>query len=265
MSNWQGIAFNQVPDSENQIHGDEVAKRFGFKGGLVPGVTVSAYLLHPVTELFGKAYLERGLSNCRVNSPLYDEEKFEVEITDLGDSHCHTCLKREKDEFLAVAEVKIPETAPAPPLFRGDAISSKPVGLAATRENMEGLMRTGCYAFKYHWDEDHAMSSYLRDRSEMANLYAVDGFANPSYILGVSNWVLASNIAMNPWVHLETRAQNFAALPSGTAIIGEMLVKDVFEKKGHQFVDSEINVFDTDSHQCFSAIKLRAIYRLRGA
>ena len=32
-----------------------------------------------------------------------------------------------------------------------------------------------------------------------------------------------------------------------------------------KFVDSEINVFDTDSHQCFSAIKLRAIYRFRGA
>ena len=43
--NWQGIAFNQVPNSTNQIHGDEMPQRFGFKGGLVPGVTVSA----PVT------------------------------------------------------------------------------------------------------------------------------------------------------------------------------------------------------------------------
>ena len=39
---WRGIAFNQVPNSTNQIHGDEMAERFGFRGGLVPGVTLSA-------------------------------------------------------------------------------------------------------------------------------------------------------------------------------------------------------------------------------
>jgi len=38
-------AYNPVPESENRIHSDEIAQRFGFQGGLVPGVVVSAYLL----------------------------------------------------------------------------------------------------------------------------------------------------------------------------------------------------------------------------
>ena len=46
-ASYQGVAFNEVPESESQIHGDDVAARFGFEGGLVPGVTVSAYLAHP--------------------------------------------------------------------------------------------------------------------------------------------------------------------------------------------------------------------------
>ena len=50
MNSWQATALNTAPDSENQIHSDELAKEYGFKGGLVPGVTVSAYLLHPVIE-----------------------------------------------------------------------------------------------------------------------------------------------------------------------------------------------------------------------
>ena len=42
MKSWQATALNTAPDSENQIHSDEMAKEYGFKGGLVPGVTVSA-------------------------------------------------------------------------------------------------------------------------------------------------------------------------------------------------------------------------------
>ena len=39
-------AFNTAKLSENKMHDDTVAKRFGFSGGLVPGVDVMAYMMH---------------------------------------------------------------------------------------------------------------------------------------------------------------------------------------------------------------------------
>jgi hypothetical protein len=39
-------AFNTAHDSENKIHDDATARRFGFGGGLVPGVDVYAYMTH---------------------------------------------------------------------------------------------------------------------------------------------------------------------------------------------------------------------------
>ena len=39
-------AFNTAKASENKIHDDAVARRFGFRGGLVPGVDVYAYMTH---------------------------------------------------------------------------------------------------------------------------------------------------------------------------------------------------------------------------
>src|SRR5262249_22652530 len=52
-------AFNASKESENKIHDDAVARRFGFKGGLVPGVDVYAYMTHlPVTR-WGRGWLER--------------------------------------------------------------------------------------------------------------------------------------------------------------------------------------------------------------
>ena len=38
MKTWAAEALNTAPDSKNEIHGDKLAKEFGFKGGLVPGV-----------------------------------------------------------------------------------------------------------------------------------------------------------------------------------------------------------------------------------
>jgi hypothetical protein len=39
-------AFNTAKASENKIHDDATAQRFGFKGGFVGGVNVYAYMSH---------------------------------------------------------------------------------------------------------------------------------------------------------------------------------------------------------------------------
>ena len=44
-------AYNTSKHSENKMHDDTVAKRYGFVGGLVPGVDVMAYMMHlPVAQ-----------------------------------------------------------------------------------------------------------------------------------------------------------------------------------------------------------------------
>ena len=265
IDNWNGVAFNQVPNSRNEIHGDKVAKDYGFKGGLVPGVTVSAYLLHPAAVSFGLDYLEQGFAHIRVNSPLYDEETFERQIQDQHEQGYSACLVREDGTLSATAEVRIETIRAEPPRPRGDKAGDKEATLIpATRENMQTLQATGCKSFTYRWNAEHDMSTYLSDRSSMADVFSRDGYANPSFVLGISNWVLAANAHMNPWVHMETRSQNYAAIPQGTKVLGEMQITDLFEKKGHEFVDSTINLFGAAAGKCFSSIQLRAIYRLRG-
>ena len=57
-------AYNTAKQSENKIHDDAVARRFGFSGGLVPGVDVMAYMMHiPVAKwgrAFSRARIDRG-------------------------------------------------------------------------------------------------------------------------------------------------------------------------------------------------------------
>src|SRR5437763_11263203 len=65
-------AFNGAAASENKIHDDTVAQRFGFKGALVPGVAVFAYMAHVPVAHFGRAWLECGQAECRFLKPVYD-------------------------------------------------------------------------------------------------------------------------------------------------------------------------------------------------
>ena len=58
-------AFNISASSENKIHDDNIAKRFGFQGGLVPGVEVYAYMTNPIIQFFGYQWLEIGSMECK--------------------------------------------------------------------------------------------------------------------------------------------------------------------------------------------------------
>jgi len=76
-------AVNTSSDSENKIHDDATARRYGFAGGLVPGVTVYAYLTQPLVAGLGRAWLQRGTAAVKFVKPVLDGEEVHVtgEIT----------------------------------------------------------------------------------------------------------------------------------------------------------------------------------------
>lgn len=88
-------------------------------------------------------------------------------------------------------------------------------------------------------------------------------FANASYMLGLTNWVLAGNAYMNPWIHLQTESQFYAVVEDNTDLIVECAIESLYNKKGHEFVDINVNVFIKDTSKCAMSAKLRAIYKLR--
>ena len=120
MKTWSATALNTAPDSENRIHSDELAQEYGFEGGLVPGVTISAYLVHPLVELWGKDWLDKGYANCRITSPLYDEELFDVKTDMIDSTRANTTLVRGNGIVSANAEVALTEALPPAPRLRKD-------------------------------------------------------------------------------------------------------------------------------------------------
>jgi len=273
-SSWQGEAFNEVPESENLIHGDEIAKRHGFTGGLVPGVTVSAYLMHPAVEAWGMDWLTRGQAKAVVKQPLYDAERFDVEVKPDPDpdpnsraDRYEATLYNGSGKLCAQGTASLPAVAPEPPAFRGDPKRTRGMERpTASREVFERLREQGLMAVRSRWSHDSELTSYTRDPSHMAGpCRPANGYAaSPAYVLGMTNWALAANVFMPAWLHLQTEHQNFAPIPLGSELITELAVADLFERKGHEFVDVELSTFMTDETPVASC-RLRAIYRLRGS
>jgi len=265
---WQAEAYNQVPESENRIHSDEVARSYGFRGGLVPGVTVTAYLCHPAVEAWGVDWLERGHARAVVSTPLYDRTRFRVEINDATASAYDAVLTDEDGTRCATGRVELPENVPAAPAMRGDPrIGEGFQRPSASREVMEELRERGLHALRASWNAAAEITGYLRNASEMPKLLRSDGggYANTAFILGLTNWALAGNVRMEAWLHLQTESQNHRPIPRNSELVVESAIADLFEKKGHEFVDVDVAAYLLDTREPVMSARLRAIYQLRAS
>src|SRR5712672_3585610 len=115
-------AYNTAKQSENKMHDDTVARRFGFSGGLVPGVDVMAYMMHLPVAKWGRAFLERGLIEARFVKPVYDGE-----IAELAGEESNGVLSIEvhsRGELCATGSASLPASAPSMSLADFEAVAA---------------------------------------------------------------------------------------------------------------------------------------------
>jgi len=89
-------ALNTAATSDNKIHDDTVARQFGFRGALVPGVEVYAYMAHLPVARWGRAWLESGQMDCRFQEPVYDGEIARVTATE-GNDELLLCVESNQE------------------------------------------------------------------------------------------------------------------------------------------------------------------------
>src|ERR1700751_1539675 len=104
-------AYNTAKQSENKMHDDTVARRYGFSGGLVPGVDVRAYMMPLPVRRWGRAFLERGLIEARFVKPVYDGET--AVITGAERDGVITIEVESRGELCASGIASVPTSAPS--------------------------------------------------------------------------------------------------------------------------------------------------------
>jgi acyl dehydratase len=225
-------AYNTSKQSENKIHDDAVARRYGFSGGLVPGVDVMAYMMHLPVAKWGRAFLERGLVEARFVKPVYDGEIAEStadESNDMLSIQVHS-----RGQLCATGSASLPASAPDVSLGDFNEVAPvterKPVG--ATSYELDKWLGTA----PRDWAGE-AAREYLADIRETDPIYAKEGLGHPGLLQRVMNKVLVDNAILGPWIHVGSRMQLLSAAKTGDVITARAKVIGNYDKKGHRFVE----------------------------
>lgn len=225
-------AYNTSKHSENKIHDDTVARKYGFAGGLVPGVDVMAYMLHMPVARWGRDFLERGLIEARFVKPVYDGEVAEVSAVE--DAEGLAIEVQSKGELCATGTASLPASAPN---FSLDAYTA--TSAAAERKPVNASSyEVGKWlgAIPRDWAGEMA-KEYLRDIRETDPIYARENLGHPGLLPRVMNKVLVDNAILGPWIHVGTKMQLLSAGKVGDELTARAKVVGNYEKKGHRFVE----------------------------
>ena len=256
-------AHNAATASENKIHDDTVARRHGFAGGLVPGITVFGYLTSPVVEAWGAAWLERGFMTARFRQPIYEGDEVFIAGTSGSDGDVMTAeleARNEKGEVCAVASARVGADRPEVPSLDGYPEAARPTQPyepapeALADVDVLGSVEAGFHAGRM--DETLALVG-----DDLA-LYHELGVAHPTWLLYFANALLASNVALGPWIHTASTVQNFGVLRDGQRLSARGRVAGLEERRGHHLVDLDV-LLVADGLAPVMHVHHRAIYRLR--
>jgi hypothetical protein len=231
MAEYTITARNTATENENRIHADDVARQHGFRGGLVPGVTVYGYV---ATGLADPGWVERGGAEVRFRKPCYDGDLLEIclgpdgaiEVRARGEvcvtgrsSTGRSSTGAESPGPAVVSRDLAPDRGHRPPASQSSLAPGTSLGripLPADAEALAGYL------------EKTGVSDWTLDA------------LHPGMLLEGANSVLAANVVLPPWIHVESSIAHRRAVRIGETVEVHAAVADEWERKGHRFVALDV-------------------------
>jgi acyl dehydratase len=225
-------AYNLARESENRIHDDSVARRFGFHGALVPGVEVCGYMAHMPVMKWGRAFLERGRMDARLMKPVYDGD---VAVVTAAEAEGALAMAVEShEEVCASGHATLQPSAPK--LALDDFEDVAPVVNRAPVDAYSFRTGTWLGIAPYTQGADAALQ-YLQDVRETDPIYADQMIVHPGMLLRLMNWALMANVVLGAWIHVGSTIQHLNVALVGDELTVRARVTDNYERKRHKFVN----------------------------
>jgi acyl dehydratase len=231
------IARNTAPDSDNKIHDDAEARRYGYAGGLVPGVTLYAYLTRLAVETFGAAWLERGRAECGFRRPVYEGERVrcEGEIVDgaaldlrvLRDgvvcAQGRAASGEGREPSGATVPLGGPVSEPLPDLSPGHVPIGVPLAPLHSVLTVEDAAR-------YADDTDDPNPWYRGDSPFGGPLVP------PGWLAARQAPLIRHNFRFGPSIHVRSVIRHCAPAFAGRAYLTAGVIRDTYERNGNHYL-----------------------------
>lgn len=236
---YRTIARNFSAESENRIHDQDVAQRFGFEGGLVPGAAVFGHMTHPLIEAMGEDWASGHRGEVRFLKPAYDGDELLIRHKIAGVNHLVQCFAR-GDTLLSELRTspwnEAPETAPE----AGNPTTERP---------------------EIHWDNIHVgqplpafeWQPTVVENAEFTAQVADDldiygsGFVHPHGWLNIANRALTERYRLPAWMHVGSDFRLHTPIRVGDTVAVRAVPTNKWRRKGHEFLDLTLAFVVNDS------------------
>ncbi len=249
-------------DSGNRIQDDDFARRYGFRAGLVPGVSVFAYMSRPLVDLMGKDWLERGSAEAHFLRPIYEGEEIRIAgaITSIGDDGTLSL------DYRATNSQDVPCGAGSALLPPAASLSEPPVdGYPAGRPKLHRAISleslqvgeylapvTSDFTWNVHWQY---CRKTIRDHHPL-----YEKTMHPGWLASRAGQILSANYAIPAWIDVSSAVENYHALEEECAVETRGRVYGKFERDGDHYIVLDLAVF-SPAH-CLATLRHTAIFHI---
>lgn len=232
---YQVRAVNHSASSENRIHSDDVAQRYGFSGALVAGVQVFGYLTYPMVKAFGAQWLSRGTAEVRFLQPAYHGDWLAIECEAVPGSERGFLVQatNEAGELLATLQTSATvkptdERASIPPA------NANPLREEITWERFEVGEPYAAIQWRPGYDDN---LQYCEEASDDLDIYreGETPAVHPFYFLQQCNRAFSTRFVLPAWLHVSSEMRFRKLVRVGQEIEIRTIPVEKWERRGHQF------------------------------
>lgn len=239
-------AHNDALTSENRIHSDDIALKYGFTGALVSGVNVFGYLSQPLVQTYGADWLGASSLVVRFLKPAYHNDLLTIstrhQLPAQGERHHVTEAHNAAGTLLAILESWRPDSLPPVNEFAQLQCQSP---IADRPEISWDLIHLQRPAPDYHWRPQLAdnMERIAVQRDSAVLYQGENGCIHPYYLLDACNKALMRMFVLPAWIHTGSQLLSRKPLRVGQTITVRALPIQKWEHKGHQFLKLYISMW----------------------
>lgn len=231
-------------DIRNPIHSSAFARRYGFRGPLVGGVTVWGWATPAILDAAGEAWLDHGWSEFIFRQPVYPGDRLLIRVrpdADHGDDAFSVTMTNQDGVDCVVASVGLGDAswlgelrtprrlvaAPAPTPKPALLLESAPIG--------EDLV-PAAFPCSAQDARDYMAAS---QRTDDARFVGDRPRLHPGWLTGRVEELLRHHFALPSSMHTRSRVQQLAPAYAGQTVTAAATMIEAYESKGHH-----VGVFD---------------------
>ena len=228
------------PEYAGTIHDDDSARRYGYRGALVPGIILYGAMADVVVRSWGLDWVARGTMRSYSRRPVYERDTVAIVSQPVRQDADGLSVEMEMldaaENVVATASATLPTAAPPVPDLTNFPVL--PIELPLRAIEAGGFRPGDRFGSKGETVSAEALRESLKMFGQTWPNYAQDGIIHPTkFTHAAMHSALASYALPTPSIYVSAHTQHLGIANVGASLATSGSVTQAYERKGNYYTD----------------------------